>query len=101
MSGSFRDFQKSVFAYSYHIQAGMIQEALKNVLGVEMNNFIFVAIEKEAPYAVAVYQLDAVALSIGVAKFKNILQGIKQCLETGRWPSYPTEIIPVPKWAQE
>lgn len=100
-SGALRDFQKSVYAYSYHIQAGMIQEALKHVLGVDMQNFIFVAIEKEAPYAVAVYRLDPLAVSLGVTKFKNILQGIKQCQETNHWPSYPTEWIAVPKWAQE
>ena len=100
-SGLYRDFQKSVYAYSYHIQAGMIQEALKHVLGVEMDNFIFVAIEKEAPYAVAVYRLDPIAVSLGVTRFKNILQGIKTCQETNNWPSYPTNIIDVPKWAHE
>lgn len=100
-SGALRDFQKSVYAYSYHIQAGMIQEALKHVLGVDMQNFIFVAIEKEAPYAVAVYRLDPLAVSLGVARFKNILQGIKTCTETNNWPSYPTEWIGVPRWAQE
>jgi hypothetical protein len=99
--GALKDFQKSVFAYSYHIQAGMIQEALKHVLGVEMDNFIFVAIEKEAPYAVGVYRLDPMAVSLGVTQFKNILQGIKQCQESNNWPSYPTEWINVPKWMQD
>jgi len=98
-SGSFRDFQKSVYTYSYHIQAGMIQEALKHVLGVEMDNFIFVAVEKEAPYAVAVYRLDPLAVGLGVTKFKNILLGIKECQETNNWPSYPSEWIGVPTWA--
>lgn len=100
-SGALKDFQKSVYNYSYHIQAGMIQEALKHVLGVDMQNFIFVAVEKEAPYAVAVYRLDPLAVSLGVAKFKNILQGIKQCTETNNWPSYPNDLIGVPRWAQE
>ncbi len=98
-SGAFRDFQKSVFSYSYHVQAGMIQEALKHVLGVQMENFIFVAIEKEAPYAVAVYRLDPLAVSLGVTRFKNILQGIKTCQDSNNWPSYPTEWIRVPNWA--
>lgn len=101
VSGSLRDFQKSVYAYSYHVQAGMIQEALKHVLGVKMDNFIFVAIEKEAPYAVAVYRLDPLAVSLGVTQFKNILQGIKKCNETNNWPSYPTAVVTVPKWAHE
>ena len=100
-SGAFRDFQKSVYAYSYHIQAGMIQEALKHVLGIDMQSFIFVAVEKEPPYAVAVYLLDPMAVSLGVTRFKNILQGIKTCQETNNWPSYPTNIIDVPKWAHE
>lgn len=100
-SGALKDFQKSVYNYSYHIQAGMIQEALKHVLGVDMQNFIFVAVEKEAPYAVAVYRLDPLAVSLGVAKFKNILQGIKQCTEANNWPSYPNDLIGVPRWAQE
>ena len=98
-SGSLRNFQKSVYDYSYHIQAGMIQEALKHVLNIDMGNFIFVAVEKEAPYAVAVYTLDPMAVSLGVTKFKNILLGIKECQESNNWPSYPTACIDVPKWA--
>lgn len=98
-SGAYKDFQSSVYNFGYHIQAGMIQEALRHAHGSIQKNFIFVVIEKEPPYATVVYQLDELALDLGVAQFKNILQGIRRCMDNNDWPSYPSGLITVPSWA--
>jgi hypothetical protein len=98
-SASHHDFQKSILNYGYHIQAGMIHEALKVVAGKEVKNFVFIAIEKEPPYAIGVYQLDDNALQKGIQKFKEIINGIKRCLDANEWPSYPPGLIDLPSWA--
>lgn len=99
LSGSFKDFQRSVISYGYHIQAGMIQEAIKHVLGEKIKNFVYVAIEKEPPYAVAIYQLDEMAVEEGIARFRHILSGVKQCIDENNWPSYQSGVINLPAWA--
>lgn len=99
LSGSFKDFQRSVISYGYHLQAGMIQEAIKHVMGEKIKNFIYVAIEKEPPYAVAIYQLDEMAVEEGVARFRHILSGVKQCMDANEWPSYQSGLINLPSWA--
>lgn len=98
-SASLRDFQRSVYAFGYHIQAGMIQEAIKHVQGVLIKDFVFVAIEKEPPYAVAIYQLDEAAVDLGVKQFKDTIMSIRTCIDANNWPSYPAGVIDVPRWA--
>ena len=99
VSARYNDFQKSIYNYGYHIQAGMIREALKCALGKDMSTFIFVAIEKEPPYALAVYQLDEMGLDLGVRQFKDIIKGIRRCTDENHWPSYDSGLINLPNWA--
>lgn len=98
-SASERDFQRSVYSFGYHVQAGMIKEALARQLAINMENFLFVAVEKEPPYAVAVYQLDELAVEQGVYDFKQLLLTLKHHLDTDRWPSYQTGRITLPNYA--
>lgn len=98
-SGSERDFMRSIYSFGYHIQAGMIQEALRVSQAIRMNNFLFIAIEKEPPYAVAVYQLDDLAIEQGVYEFKELILTLKNLLEQDKWPSYPSATISLPGYA--
>lgn len=99
VSARYSDFQKSIFNYGYHIQAGMIQEALRCALGKDIKTFVFVAIEKEPPYALAVYQLEDMALEHGVRQFRDIIMGIRRCIDENHWPSYESGLINLPNWA--
>lgn len=98
-SGSENDFKRSIYAFGYHVQAGMIHEALKNVTGVNMKSFLFVVVEKEAPFAVSVYQLDENALEQGIIEFKKLLRKLKECTDNNSWPSYPSALISLPNYA--
>jgi hypothetical protein len=98
-SAASRDFQRSLYNYGYHIQAGMINEGLRIVHGIDMRDFIYIAQEKDFPHAHAIYKLDELALEQGVVDFKNTLLKIKICYEKNEWPSYPTQIITLPAYA--
>lgn len=98
-SASPRDFQQAIYKYGYHIQCGMIHEAIFHVTGQRMHDFIFIAVEKEAPYAVAVYKLDEPSLQHGIKQFKDIILNISRCTAENNWPCYPTELISIPSWA--
>lgn len=86
-------FQREVFKYNYHLQAAMIHEGIKNVTGEYIDDFVFIAIEKEPPYAIGIYQLDKDALQQGVLDFHALLHGLKLCQESGQWPGYDMGIV--------
>lgn len=97
-NASYREFQRSVYSFGYYIQAAMIHEALYNLHNINMMNFLFIAIEKDAPNAVAVYQLDELAIHRGLEDFHKTLFDMKQCFDNDKWPSYPDSIITLPAY---
>lgn len=96
---SFHAFQRDLYSYGYHIQAAMIREGIREIMGKDMSNFIFLAIEKEEPFVPAIYQLDESALDRGRDALKCHLQTYKECLEKNEWPGYPIERISLPAYA--
>lgn len=96
--GSARAFSKTVYNYGYHIQAAMIQEALKELKQTIIKDFLFLVIEKSAPYAISIYQLDEASLDKGYQEFKTLLTHYKQCLETNDWPAYTVQEISLPRY---
>jgi len=95
----FDAFQGSLFKWGYHIQAAMIQEGIKHATGEYIKDFVFIAIEKIPPYAVACYQLDEFALQGGVDEFYHLLAKLRVCRENNEWPAYKNDIISLPRWA--
>lgn len=88
-------FARSVAAYRYHVQAAHY------MVGTQAKRFLFVAVEKKAPYAVAVYELDSAALTEGHRLRDRDLEQYASCQEFGVWPGYPADIqtLTLPKWA--
>lgn len=87
-------FSRSIQAYGYGIQAAHY------LAGSGADAFIFVAVEKKAPYAVAVYQLDALSLEISEMKRRDMLQLWASCRESDSFPAYSDEcqLISLPGW---
>lgn len=92
------EFQHDIYRYGYHIQAAMIQDAIRIVLNHEMLDFIYIVVEKTPPYAVAVYILDQESINKGREEYKYRLAQYKDCLETNNWPGYQTKQISLPKY---
>lgn len=62
--------------------------------------FVFVAVEKKAPYAVGVYVLDADSVASGRAQYLDALNIYAKCLANDNWPGYSDKVqtISVPAW---
>ncbi|MEK6880139.1 MAG: hypothetical protein AABY22_11045, partial [Nanoarchaeota archaeon] len=62
---------------------------------------VFIAIESEPPYEVAVYRLMEAAIEYGELEIRNLLLEIAKCQKTGIWPGYADEVqdIALPPWA--
>ncbi len=90
-------FARSVAAYGYHRQAAHY------MAGTQAEHFYFVAVEKKAPFAVAVYELDALALDQGWREVRRALDYWNDCTTAQMFPGYQEEIVTLglPTWAMK
>lgn len=95
-------FSKSLSKYGWHRKAAYYLDGCR-LLGREFTAFVLIAVEKLPPYAVAVYQVDPQAIILGRREYQRDLTVFRQCVATGNWPAYPTEIscISLPMWRQK
>lgn len=92
------EFSKSIYNYRYHVQAAFYMDLTK------AERFIFIAVEKEAPYNVELYELDAEAIERGRQEYLADIETLKKCKESGIYHGYTTDnkihIISLPTWAK-
>lgn len=93
-------FAKSVANYGYHRQAAFYTNGFQAV-GAPLDLFVFVAVEKVAPYLVKVHTLDGDALALGEASIRRDLLAMRACIESLDFAGYDPEInvISLPPWA--
>lgn len=101
MDASPRGFASSVASFRYHVQAAMYLAGEAQATGRVTDQFCFIAVEKEAPYSVAVYTLDAESLRAGVMTYTSELVRLAECMRQNYWPTYSDQIetIRLPRWA--
>ena len=92
--------KKSIANFGYHIQAAFYLRVLQS-LGLDSYDFIFIAIEKTAPFCVGVYRASIEMLEEGNKKVDEAINQIICCKENDSYPDYtPNEIetISLPPW---
>lgn len=87
-------FRRSVEKYRYFVQHPFYVDVLESK-GVEISNFIFVAIEKSEPYGIGIFELDDEAIQCGRRAYLANLDTYKRCLDSGHWPCYPDRITSI------
>ena len=94
-------FVRTAYNYRYHVQAWWYLHGL-NMCGINAQEFIFVAFEKEPPYGVCVYAADDLMLELGETEAMKNLETYRECTETGNWYGYEKtpEIhsLSLPEW---
>lgn len=101
-------FSKSISGWRYHVQDPFYSDGIKHAIEqteepVDMpvpRAFVFVAVEKTAPYAVSVYAIDPASREIGRREYREDLARYSECLNTDSWPGYGDKIrsIGLPEW---
>jgi hypothetical protein len=100
-------FARSLVNWRYHVQhpfyldgcaAAIKQCGASNM--VTPRHFLFLVVEKKAPYAVAVYRLNEESVDAGRREYRRDLDLYAKCRATNDWPGYPAEIQPIdlPTW---
>ncbi len=95
-------FAKSVWNYRYHVQAPFYMDAYEHQYGKPARGFLFIAVEKKPPYAVALYFAPPDMCDKGRTTYERDLRKYQRCLEMGEWPAYGTDImeLKLPNWAR-
>lgn len=93
-------FQRDAFKYGYHIQASHYTNGHKAAYGDVGQKFSFIVVEKEAPFAVAVYEFDEETKSFANTLTERLISDFVQCKDNSVWPGYSTktQYISIPNW---
>lgn len=95
-------FSRACAKYKYHLSAAYYVEGVRKLTGKTLP-FLFVASEKDPPYAVAVYEASEGFLRSGRRLVRQALDRLRECRDQGTWPSYQPEgrieLIELPRWA--
>ena len=77
-------FARQIGNFGYHIQDQFYRRVM-TLNGVEIDRFIFIAVGKEAPHTVGVYELDWRTLDEGKAAVKYALEQYATAQKSGVW----------------
>lgn len=96
---SVKGFTRSVAEYGYDVQRAWYLDALRWLTG-ETAEMVFVAVEKEPPYLVAVHQLPTIWAEMGETKARRARRVYAECVASGSWPGYGAEVhlLSPPNW---
>lgn len=81
------EFTKSAYNYRYHVQAAWYLNGLK-ACDVDVENFIFIAVETKPPYPVVVYVADELMIKLGRIEAAENLETYRKCLASDIWYGY-------------
>jgi exodeoxyribonuclease VIII len=81
------EFVKSVWNYRYHVQAAFYIDILE-ANNIQCEGFVFIAVEKTAPFAVACYVIEDADIQAGRQKYQEDYIVWKQCTQLNEWPGY-------------
>lgn len=92
-------FTRAIADHGYDVQRAWYVDALKWETG-EDAELVFVAVEKEPPYLVAVHQLPTVWAQMGAEKAAHARRTYMECVESGVWPGYGDQVhlLSPPQW---
>lgn len=89
-----KGFKKAIYDRRYNIQVAHYTWLMLNA-GKPVNCFYFIAVEKEAPYAVGVYKMCPMSVMQSMSIWEDTIDRFKICQQTGNYPAYsenPVEI---------
>ena len=96
-------FARTVAKYRYHVQDAFYRHVVASATNCDADDlsFIFIAVEKKPPFAVALYQLDELATLQGWVDAREDLRRYKTAKDTGKWGGYSPRIetLSLPRWA--
>jgi hypothetical protein len=85
-------FRRVAMRMGYELGDAMYSAGWGLAGGGTVEDFIFIVVESDPPYAHAIYQLDEPARLRGRTILQKALLTYQQCKAAGRWGGYPAEV---------
>ncbi len=101
------NFMKAAVEYGYDMSVALTNRGYKALTGKPLENYVFLLVEKTEPNIVQAYdsfRMDKDSaqslLDLGEMRLDKALATLIECQDTGIWPKYADEIVPlgVPLW---
>lgn len=91
--------RKVIGSMNYLFQAAWYAEGVEQVLDVSAE-FIFVAIERTAPYTARIFEVSRSMIEEGLAQTKRARQLLQECIKSNEWqqPEITSEGLELPGW---
>lgn len=91
---------RSVSDWGYHVQGWWYRQAVKAAGRGPDVQFALIVQEKSAPYLVSVCFPDRESIEAGGMLARDAINLYAECVESGVWPGYPEQGVPVslPPW---
>ncbi len=96
------EFARSVANYRYPVQEAWYRRVIKAAVGVEPEKYVFIAVEKEEPYAIGIYTLTRSDVNIAAAAAQRDFDEIVKHRALDQWPDYGYQIneLVLPTWTK-
>lgn len=91
-SASLDKVERNIADFGYWRQAAFYLK-VANLCGLDRELFLFGFVEKNPPYAVAVYQLADDVVEAGRMTIERDLQVLRNCVEKNEWPGFGFGIL--------
>lgn len=86
-----RNFKRDALNFDYVLQAAFYSSGIYQVTG-KRKPFVFLAIEKKAPYLTSVISYDDATMEKADELYHYRLRKLYECLQSGQWSGYKNEL---------
>ena len=95
-------FMKDALKFGYDLQSAQYKTGVELIEG-KPHKFVFIAVEKTAPYGLNILEADEIFIRKGYDDFRTYLGMLKHCRDTDNWYSYTGEtgrpnVLNLPAW---
>jgi hypothetical protein len=87
-------FMRAIFEHGYHRAAAHYLAGCAEV-AIPAAHWMFVAVEKEPPYAVGVYRLTEGAIDAGRDQVRKMMPRYADCRARNVWPAYADRVVDI------
>ena len=92
-----KGFYWNAIKYGYDMQGAWYKDGYEAATGNEITSFIFIVVEKTAPYKVACYFMTPEMLQNGRQKYLQACKIYAECMVSGEWYGYSDSVMPLDK----
>lgn len=88
-------WQKRVRDFGYYVQDAWYRDGWEAAGGGQVDGFVFIVVERDAPHAAATYELKPRAVDKGREVYRDALRRWNDCSTNGVWPAYGSGVLPL------